>query len=254
MATTTDKAAAPTDTDSVSSLERMYSGGVVEARSASGQRLIGGVAAPFAHKSRLIGDFYEQIDNQFFTESRSQGWPMVLCRAEHSPALLLGTIQARTLELAVTGAGLEYECSLPPARQDVFEGVARGDYGGSSFTFLCTADEWSYRDGAPLRTLRSGKLREVGPVTVPAYPDASVAMRSLARAVDVPVSEIETCARSGELRRYFVRTDIDGGAPTMSAEQATALMEARRMPKSAAIEQDHLQSILKLHAQRMAWH
>jgi HK97 family phage prohead protease len=259
MAATTDK-----PTDSVSSLERMYSSGVVEARSAgSGQLRIGGIAAPFGHRSKLIGDFYEEIGDQFFTESRSQGWPMVLCRAEHSPALLLGTVHARTLQLAVTNAGLEYECSLPPSRQDVFEGVARGDYGGSSFTFLCTDDEWSYTDGAPLRTLRSGQLRELGPVTVPAYPDASVAMRSLAKCMDANLADVQMRARSGELARFFTRSDNRGApARTMTCEEAMARLEARRRPPWArgtatktgfwSYDHEYRQRMLQLRARRIA--
>ena len=199
----------------------------VECRGGSDQRRIGGLAAVFGRRSQLLGDFFEEIDTQFFNESYRQGWPNVVCRAEHDSRMLLGAIHSGTLQLAIDHRGLDYTCSLPASRQDTWESVSRGDYAGSSFAFHCTDDTWSHRDGTPLRILRAGVLHDVGPVTVPAYRDTSAALRSLARCMDAPFEDVDTYARGGELKRFFVRSD-GGGRRTMSGAQARAITGERR--------------------------
>jgi uncharacterized protein len=253
---------APTDDDSTSALERSYYPGLVECR--SGQRRIGGLAAVFGRRSRLLhsqmGTFYEELDNQFFTESRSGGWDDVIARAEHSPALLLGAVRSGTLQLAVDHRGLDYQCDLSPARQDIYEAVGRGDYGGSSFTFICLADSWGWVGGTALRTLQAGQLLDVGPVCNPAYRDTSAALRSLARHAQAPLADVEKCWRDGELRRLLTRTDIDGGAPASTLEYM-ARAEARRQPAYPrgatkplyAIQHENMQRLLGLRARRNRW-
>jgi uncharacterized protein len=199
-----------------STLERMFAPLAVECRSSgdSSQLRIGGIGAPFGHRSQLlasgnVGNFYEVLDPNTFEESRRQGWPAAICRAEHDPRMLLGAIHSRTLELTVTPSGLDYECILPPSPlgQNTYASVARSDYPGSSFVFDCRSDRWSYEGGTALRTIQSARLAEVGPVTNPAYRDSSVALRSLARHMDADPAEVEMYARSGELRRFFTRSD-----------------------------------------------
>ncbi|MGO9100593.1 MAG: HK97 family phage prohead protease [Mycobacterium sp.] len=204
----------------------------VECRSSSDQRRIGGLAAVFGRRSQLLGNFYEELDPQFFDESHSQGWPNVICRAEHDSRMLLGAIHSGTLQLAVDHRGLDYTCSLPASRQDTWESVSRGDYAGSSFAFHCTDDDWDYRDGTPLRVLRAGVLHDVGPVTVPAYRDTSAALRSLARRMDAPLEDVEMYSRGGELRRFFVRSDWPTPRRrTMSGAQALMHIMGMRWPE-----------------------
>jgi HK97 family phage prohead protease len=225
----------------------------VECRSGSDQRRIGGLAAAFGRRSQLIPNgptsgFYEQIDDQFFTPSSRQGWSNVVCRAEHDSRMLLGTVHSGTLQLALDRRGLDYECSLPASRQDVFESVGRGDYAGSSFQFQCISDDWSYQGGTPLRTLRSGNLHEVGPVTVPAYRDTSVALRSLARCMDAPLEDVEMYSRSGELRRFFARSD---------QPQQRSNDQPREAPMSYRpqweIQRHHMMELDRLHRLKAKW-
>ena len=251
-----------------STLERSYADCAVEIRSdsASGQFRIGGIGAPFHRRSQLlaggsVGHFYEVLDPNTFEESRSQGWPSVCCRAEHDQRMLLGAVHSRTLALTITPKGVDYECILPPSPlgHNTYASVARSDYPGSSFVFQCTADSFSYEGGAALRTIQAARMVEIGPVSNPAYKDSSVALRSLARCMDADPAEVENYARSGELGRFFRRSD--GGAPTKTMTGAEALAHARRsrppQPSETKpawlVAHEHRDAILSLWARRMAW-
>ena len=100
-----------------------------------------------------------------------------------------------------------YEADLPESRGDVLELVARGDVDNSSFAFETYSDSWGYQDGVALRTLNSVRLIDVSAVTRPAYLDATVGLRSLARHVGAPIADIIDLSNQNELRKLFVRTD-----------------------------------------------
>jgi HK97 family phage prohead protease len=212
--------------------ERLYTSSLVECRSANGSQTIFGYAATFNSLSRRLPFGHEQIAPGFFDESAQAGFGDVVCRAEHDTRLLLGAVHSSTLRLAVDHRGLGYECDLPesPCGRDVYAAVSRKDYGGSSFSFNATDETWEYRNDAPLRILRSGRLLEVGPVTVPAYRDSSVAIRSLARHVDAPIEDIERLAAQGELRKLFTTSATPSPARTMTGLEALDYVQRRRWP------------------------
>ena len=58
-----------------------------------------------------------------------------------------------------------------------------------------------------MRMLVTGRLIDVAPVTVPAYPDTTVGLRSLAKFVGAPIEDVKEKAAENELRAFFVRTD-----------------------------------------------
>jgi hypothetical protein len=200
----------------------------VEVRAAGGEdggRQIGGYAAVFNRDSRNLGTFVERVAPSFFSEDRAAGWPGVgagvACRYNHSDMHLLGTTSSGTLRLAVDGKGLDYTVDVPECRSDVWELTGRGDVAGSSFAFAVDpgGEEWSHNDvGVTQRTLLGGKLVDVAPVggALAAYPDATVALRSLAHFKDVPEADVFALAAQHELRRLFVRTDI--APPTPAAD------------------------------------
>lgn len=203
-------------------LERRVTRGVVELRGDSRQsRTIGGYAAKFGVLSKDLGGFVEKIDPRFFDKSAGEGWPDVMARYNHDDNRLLGTTAAGTLRLNLDGAGLVYEVDLPQHRGDVLELVARGDVRQSSIAFYAIEDDWWVTEqDYPLRILLSGRLVDVAPVNIPAYPDTSTGLRSLARRAEVDVSEVERLARAGELRKLLGRppaTVIDLGAAGPSA-------------------------------------
>lgn len=184
-----------------------------------GSRTIGGYAAVFNRESRMIpramgSSFIESIVPTFFEEARSAGWPGnqgsgVMCRYNHSDMHLLGTTQARTCELSIDRTGLEYRIpDVPRSRDDVLELIGRGDCNRSSFTFMDAEDDWTYSGGVTRRTLVSGGVLDVAPVSaVAGYQDTTVGMRSLAAFKDVPVDDVFALAQRDELRQLFTRTD-----------------------------------------------
>ncbi|MGW0579627.1 HK97 family phage prohead protease, partial [Streptomyces sp. NPDC002920] len=86
--------------------------------------------------------------------------------------------------------------------------------------------------GYPLRRLTGVQLVDVAPVNVPAYPDSSAGLRSLADKFEADLEEVRSMAEADELRKFFVRSD--GPAPQRKAKKgmfgpaAAAALLARR--------------------------
>ena len=85
------------------------------------------------------------------------------------------------------------------------------------------------KDGYPLRTLISGRLIDVAPVVTPAYPAATVGLRSLAKKMDAPLHEVIALSKSGDLKKLLARSDARaaqehlakrGPQPTMTGAAA----------------------------------
>ncbi len=189
-------------------LETRITPGAVQLRAAGGSsRKIGGRAATFRSPSEDLGGFTERIDPRFFSKSQGDGWPGVMARFQHSDQAILGSVQAGTLRLDIDHAGLNYELDCPESRGDVLELVARGDVAHSSIAFQTWEDDWTTEGGTAIRTLLSGRLVDVAPVSQPAYRSTSVALRSLADYTDAPVADVLTLAAQGELRKLLSRTD-----------------------------------------------
>jgi len=92
-----------------------------------------------------------------------------------------------TLSIGTDETGLWYTFDMPHTRagDDLLESIRRGDVESSSFGFSVAKDSWSEtRDDSGNRFLtrtisKVAKLYDVSPVVSPAYPDATVALRSL---------------------------------------------------------------------------
>jgi hypothetical protein len=218
----------------VSNFDGYNSGSLIEVRSAStGSRTIGGYAAVFNRMSENLGGFREKIAPGFFNQSRSQGFPGVVCRYNHEDSFLLGTTRSGTLRLSIDELGLDYAVDLPECRSDIYELTQREDLRHSSFAFQCYDEDWSKGDGGyPVRQLLSGRLIDVAPVNTPAYPDATVGLRSLARFVDAPLEDVVAIAKQNELRKFFIRTDVteramnnDGAYTSDSYQEQNAAAE-----------------------------
>lgn len=225
--------------------ERLYTASFskglrVEARSLHGggsYRVIGGYAAVFGKRSHPMGGIRELVEPPFFNKSQADGWPMAVCRYEHDPRMLLGSIAGGTLDLTIDKAGLDYSVRIPESRSDVYELAERGDLPGSSFSFQAFQDDWRLGDGGlPERHLVSGRLIDVAPTAVPAYPDATIGLRSLEPAyrslsayANAPLEDVTALASRGELRSLLTRTDLAVSAPpTVEPGVPTPLELAQR--------------------------
>jgi HK97 family phage prohead protease len=211
---------------SVHDIERLFTnswqgnkdGSAVEVRSnpnsngGKKSKLIGGYAALFDKRSLPLGGFIEVVERSFFNKSKADNWPGVVCRYDHDNRMLLGTTASGTLRLHPDDTGLDYVVDLPECRGDVYEMVDRRDVRNSSFAFQVYEDEFTHDEGFPVRHLVSGRLIDVAPVTIPAYPDATVGLRSLATAVGAPIEDVVKLSETNELSKLFTRTDNNGKA------------------------------------------
>lgn len=159
---------------------------------------ITGYAAVFNRLSHDLGGFVERIAPGAFKRVLNRG-DDVLALFNHSMDNLLGTRAAGTLRLSEDDRGLRYEFDLDrndPDHQRVIAKVNRGDLRGSSFGFRVAEDDWGTTDqDYPLRTIIDiASLRDVGPVSAPAYPDTAtvgkLALRSLADLTGKPIEEL----------------------------------------------------------------
>jgi uncharacterized protein len=193
-------------------------------------RTIGGYAAVFDTRSVPLGGFIEIVERSFFNKSRADNWPGVICRYDHDNMMLLGTTASGTLRVSPDNVGLDYAVDLPNCREDVYEYVQRKDVRNSSFAFQVFEDEFTHDEGYPVRHLVSGRLIDVAPVVTPAYPDATVGLRSLARHVGAPIEDVVKLSETEELRKLFVRTDNRGNtAPIKSKSGRQAQLELMAM-------------------------
>ena len=144
-------------------------------------RKVTGYAAVF-NSAADLGEFREVIHPGAFARSLSSG---VNVRAlyDHQSGAILGTTQARTLQLIEDSHGLRFELDLPDTSvgRDVAELVKRGDVAGCSFGFRVSPDGESWeRDGQlNVRTLSDVQLAEITLTSNPAYQDTSVQLRDL---------------------------------------------------------------------------
>jgi len=134
-----------------------------------------GYAIVFEALSLDLGGFVERVARGA-VELASD----VLATLNHRIDNLLGRTSSGTLAVTIDDVGVAYSIDLPQtsAGRDVRELVTRGDLKGSSFVFEAEAQKWSKVGEKDLRTLTKIRVAELGPVTLPAYPDTSVAMRA----------------------------------------------------------------------------
>ena len=112
----------------------------------------------------------------------------------HDGEKVIGRQKSGTLRVDVRAEGVAVEIDPPETSygRDIVESVRRGDIDGMSFGFTAAEDEWTETDGGELmRSLVAGETMEVSIVSFPAYPDTSVAVRSLKRWEECHASEIE---------------------------------------------------------------
>lgn len=165
----------------------------IEVRASDGQpATIAGYGAVFGSETVIAGMFRERIEPGAFRNAVTQAD----IRGTFDHDLVLGRTTNGTLRLSEDARGLRYEITPNPkdtAAMDALARVQRGDVTGSSFGFKVAkdGDKWipAVRSGdMPLRVISEFALiRDVGPVSYPAYDDTTAEARSEAAAL-IPAS------------------------------------------------------------------
>ena len=202
----------------------------IEVRAAEGKEppdKVFGYAAKFNVLSENLGSdlyqFREKIEPGAFDDVLNDD---VRALFNHSNDHILARSKngEGTLSLGVDEVGLWYEFEAPDtqAGRDLMTSIKRGDVDQSSFSF--TVDEagqdWeeSQEGDGPMiatRTIkRVRRLYDVSPVTFPAYPDATVAVRSLEQfKADMRSEEKESQENISEVMDWAARFGINPAQP-----------------------------------------
>lgn len=194
----------------------------IETRDDSPPRLRG-YAAVFNKTTELWPGYLERIAPGAFTRTLKEGAD-VRALVNHNPDMIIGRSVADppTLEMSEDAKGLKVSI-LPPDTQvgrDIVTSIERGDVSQMSFAFRTVKEEIEDKDGVVTRTLVDADLFDVSPVTYPAYPQTSVAVRSLEQwRTDHPVA-----APTSESKK----PEID-----YSAEEK--LIDSRRTPNAGVL-------------------
>lgn len=190
-------------------IERRWAIEPIEIRDEGDKGIVArGYAAVFNSLSSNLGGFVEMVNPKAFNKTIQE--QDVLALRDHNPSFLLGRMSSGTLRLEVDDHGLRYEIDLPNTTEgrDTAELLRRGDLKGSSFSFRAIEDSWGETpDGFPLRELSVVSLRDVGPVSFPAYPDTEVALRSLATEHGLDFEAVSQAARRNDLRALLKGTE-----------------------------------------------
>lgn len=141
---------------------------------------ITGYAAIFNKLSVDLGGFRERIAPGAFSRALEEGHD-VRALVGHDPDKVLGRAKSGTLKMEQNTKGLKVRIKPPDtqAGRDIVTSIRRGDVSQMSFAFKTIEDAWNTEDGGEIRTLKDVELFDVSPVTFPAYPDTTVAARSM---------------------------------------------------------------------------
>jgi hypothetical protein len=157
----------------------------------------------FEKQSEDLGGFRETIQRGAFKDAIANSDVRALFN--HDANMILARNTSGTLRLEEDNIGLKYSFEAPQTQMgnDLLEMIKRGDINQSSFGFTVEEDSWDDGNGYMVRTIKKIKrLFDVSAVTYPAYPDASVALRSMLKEKE------ETTDLNGEIRNKIVRAAI----------------------------------------------
>lgn len=164
-----------------------------------GKPKIQGYAAVFNSKSEDLGGFREIVKPGAFKKTILESDIRALFN--HDPNYVLGRKKSGTLALEEDEHGLKISVDPPDTgwARDLVTSVRRGDVDQMSFGFRTIKDEWENADSKEkLRSLVEVQLYDISPVTFPAYPETSVAVRELRALDQSKPTEPSAGAHSGE--------------------------------------------------------
>lgn len=204
----------------------------VEARAADEEApKIGGYGSLFDVRTTI--GFWFQFDEEVAPEAWDKTLaesPDVRSMFNHDANWLLGRTAAESLRLATDDVGLDYEVDINTEDSDamsVYAKVSRGDVSGSSVWFRVVREEWTEPTDdngleRPLRRILEAQLFETGPVVFPAFPETTVAARSI-DALDRVLTGLGVDSRS---RRSRLVSDVLAD-PTSMTNELRSILEAQ---------------------------
>lgn len=148
-----------------------------------------------------MGPFREVIEPTALDVLFAKGMPDTRGRMDHK--IVLGRTKNGTLLLRKTEKGIEYDIFInmdDPEAMSAYRKVQRQDVDGASFMFTVApnGETWEMQDDMPLRRVKEiDQLMDVGPVTYPAYPQASANARS--KVIELRQEQNETTKPEGEV-------------------------------------------------------
>lgn len=145
----------------------------------SESNVIEGYAAVFNSPTDIGGMFTEIIAPGAFADAIASNGD-IRALFNHDWNNVLGRTKSGTLRLSEDARGLKFEVDLPNTTlaRDLSESLKRGDISQCSFGFIPTGESWDWEPEIPVRTLNTVELHEISVVSIPAYEDTEVSLRS----------------------------------------------------------------------------
>jgi hypothetical protein len=200
--------------------------------------IIEGVAAVYNQETTIGGMFREIIQPGSFASVLASN-PDVIAANNHDWVQVLGRTKNGTLRLSDQPDGLHYVVDInpdDPEAMSLYAKVQRGDIDQSSFAFTVRKDQWEQPEDKnilPLRTIfEYDELIDVSPVTFPAYPQTSAAVRSKLDEFQASASHDADTADGGStpprLDQIPMESSTPGGAEDAGQGIVRAHMAHRR--------------------------
>lgn len=143
------------------------------------EKFIEGYFIRYNEETELFQGMYEEIKPEAIEKSLLNN--DVRCLFNHDSAVVLGRTGNNTLELRSDAQGLWGRVKInqhDKQANDIYARIQRGDINACSFGFIPLDEEVEYRDDGSVKfVVRDVDLKEVSPVTFPAYPTTMVQAR-----------------------------------------------------------------------------
>ena len=150
-----------------------------EIRKTEEGQIISGMALPFNRDSEDLGGFVERIDSKAVERTLADSDVVMLWQHDSTDPI---TRESTGLKLETRDSGVFFEADASDFTDRQLDLLQRGVVNQMSFGFLTISDDWQQESEPVVRTLLDIELREISPVTWPAYRQTSVAVRSAEQA------------------------------------------------------------------------
>ena len=150
-----------------------------EVRQEEQERYIEGYFIRFNEETELWSGVYEEVSPEAVANSLKNN--DIRCLFNHDTNIVLGRTGNGSLELRTDEKGVYGRVKInqkDKQAMDILARIERGDINACSFGFNIISEEIQNRDDGTVKfILREIDLKEVSPVTFPAYPTTSISAR-----------------------------------------------------------------------------